>query len=269
MKPLPSLDSQAYVRLNDVIKSYDSRTGAVLVLGPLNLEIAAQEIVSVIGPPGCGKTTLLKMIAGLTPITGGEILLAGKRVEGPQIETGFTFQNPVLLDWRTALENAMLRTELRGFDKENGEKRARDLLINMGLAGREHLRPSELSPGMRQRLSICQALFHDPALVLMDEPFDSLDSMTREQLALDLQRTLKARRRTVALATQCFNEAVQLSDRVIVLTARPGRVAQTLSIDLPRPRRMDKATTPLISEYSNSIRMVIHANRTREDAERE
>ena len=163
----------------------------------------------------------------------------------------------------------MLRTELCGFDKENGEKRARDVLVSMGLAGREHLRPSELSPGMRQRLSICQALFHDPALVLMDGPFDSLDSITREQLALDLQRILLGRRRTVAIVTQCFSEAIQLSDRVIVLTARPGRVAETLSIELPRPRRMDKVTTPLIAEYSNRIRMVIHARRTRESAEGE
>src|SRR5687767_7033858 len=188
MKPELFLNGQAYIRVRDVTKSYNRVTGAELALGPLNLEIAAQEIVSVIGPPGCGKTTLLKMMAGLTPITGGEIFLAGKKVEGPQVEIGFTFQNPVLLDWRTALENTMLRTELRGFDKENGERRARDVLVSMGLAGREHLRPSELSPGMRQRLSICLALFHDPALVLMDEPFDSLDSITREQLALDLQR---------------------------------------------------------------------------------
>jgi NitT/TauT family transport system ATP-binding protein len=268
MKPEHSLDSQAYVRVNDVIKSYNRLTSE-LVLGPLNLEIAAQEIVSVIGPRGCGKTTLLKMIAGLTPITGGEILLTGKRVDRPQIEIGFTFQNPVLLDWRTALENTMLRGELHGYDKENREKRARELLVSMGLAGREHIRPPELSPGMRQRLSICQALFHDPALVLMDEPFESLDSMTREQFALDLQRILMARRRTVAIATHSFSEAVQLSDRVIVLTSRPGRMAQTLSIDLPRPRRMDQATTPLIAEYSNSIRMIIQAHRTREGAERE
>jgi NitT/TauT family transport system ATP-binding protein len=261
MEPEPSLDSQVYVRLNNVTKSHNR---AELVLGPLNLEIAAQEIVAITGPPGCGKTTLLKMIAGLTAISGGEILLTGKKVEGPQIEVGFTFQNPVLLDWRTALENTMLRSELRGIDEENGEKRARELLISLGLAGHEHVRPPELSPGMRQRLSICQALFHDPALVLMDEPFDSLDSMTREQLALDLQRALMNRRRTVALATQSFGEAVQLSDRVIVLTARPGRVAQTLSIDLPRPRRLDKATTPLIADYTNSIRMIIQAHGKRE-----
>ena len=219
----------------------------------VTLEIGQSEFVAVVGPSGCGKTTILKMVAGLVPLSSGTITMGGRVVDRPQTDVGIVFQEAILLDWRNVLENVMLQADIRRLDRARYEPVARHLLTATGLAGFEDKKPYELSGGMRQRVSICRALVHDPPLLLMDEPFGALDALTREQISMDIQRVWMEKRKTALHITHSIPEAVLLADRVVVMSPRPGRIVEILDIDLPRPRRLDRLP-PRFGDYTDRIR---------------
>ena len=225
------------IGLRGVSKRYMTASGdAVDALGEIDLDIAASEFVSIVGPSGCGKSTMMMLVSGLIPATTGTITVGGAPVKGAVSKAGIVFQRDVLLDWRTVLDNVMLPVEIKKLDKETHLKKAHDLLRSVGLAEFEEKYPAELSGGMRQRVAICRALVSDPGLLLMDEPFGALDALTREQMNLDLQRIWLRDRNTVVFITHSIEEAVLLSDRVVVMTSRPGRIADVLDPGLERPR---------------------------------
>ncbi len=244
---------EPYLRIDELSKIYATRDGPVRALDRVSLQQQRGEFLSILGPSGCGKSTLLMMAAGLLPASAGAIVTEGRRVTAPRTEIGIVFQNPVLLEWRSALGNVMLQAEAKKLERREAERRARALLASVGLAGFETRYPHELSGGMRQRVSICRALIHDPPQLLMDEPFGALDALTRDQLVLDLQRICNERHMTVLFITHSVPEAVFLSDRVIVMTPRPGRVDRTITIDLPRPRTLAMRETPEFARYGREI----------------
>ena len=250
--------SDAYIRLANVGKVYQSKAGPVEACGEINLEIRRSEFVAIVGPSGCGKTTILKMVAGLQPYTSGSISIDGRRVDGPHTDLGIVFQDAILLDWRNVLDNVLLQVDIRRLDRAQFEPVARSLLKATGLNGFENHKPYELSGGMRQRASICRALVHDPPLLLMDEPFGALDALTREQIAMDIQRVWMEKRKTALFITHSIPEAVLLADRVVVISPRPGRIVEILDIDLPRPRRLDRVPA-IFNEYTGRIREIFKA----------
>ena len=227
------------VAIRAVSKAYAAKHGTVAALGPVDLDIGAGRFVSLVGPSGCGKSTLLLMVAGLLEVSEGAIEVAGRPVRGPQTDIGIVFQGNVLVDWRDALGNVLLQIEMRGLPRRQYEAQARELLRSVGLADFAHRYPYELSGGMQQRTAFCRALIHDPPLILMDEPLGALDAMTREQLRGDLERLWMAKRKTVIFVTHSIDEAVQLSDEVVVISPRPGRIVRRVPIDLPRPRSLE------------------------------
>ena len=250
--------SKPYIELNNVGKVYDTQDGVVEACADVSLEIRESEFVAVVGPSGCGKTTLMKMVAGLVPYSSGSIEVGGRRVDRPQTDVGIVFQEPVLLDWRNVLANVMLQVDIRRLDRAKYEPVARRLLEATGLQGFEDKKPFELSGGMRQRVSICRALVHDPHLLLMDEPFGALDALTREQISMDIQRVWMEKRKTALHITHSIPEAVLLADRVVVMGPRPGRIVEIIDIDLPRPRRLDKLPQAF-NDYCGRIRDIFKA----------
>jgi NitT/TauT family transport system ATP-binding protein len=248
---------QVGVTIDGVSKVYQTRGEPITALTDCSLELRPGEFVSVVGPSGCGKSTLLLMVAGLIRITSGTITIGDTRVTKPYTDLGIVFQEPVLLDWRKVLGNVLIQAEIRkGMDKKRLRGRAQELLDLVGLTGFEDRYPFELSGGMRQRVSICRALLHDPPLLLMDEPFGALDALTRDQLNLDLQSIWLGSEKTVMFVTHSISEAVFLSDRVAVFSPRPGRVVEMLDIDLPRPRHLSIRETPEFGRYAGEIRRV-------------
>jgi len=244
------------VEIRAVKKVYASEAGPVHAFGPVDLAIDDGRFVSLVGPSGCGKSTLLLMIAGLLDITEGEIAVAGKRVLGPQTDIGIMFQGNVLVDWRDVLGNVLLQIELRGLPRLQFEPRARELLASVGLQDFMHRRPYELSGGMQQRTAFCRALIHDPPLILMDEPLGALDAMTREQLRGDLERLWMRTGKTVVLVTHSIDEAVQLSDEVVVISPRPGLIVRRVVVDLPRPRSMEVRQTAAYHSLVDEIKQI-------------
>jgi NitT/TauT family transport system ATP-binding protein len=226
------------VSVRAVQKSYGTKDGPVHALGPVDLEVGSGRFVSLVGPSGCGKSTLLLMIAGLLPLSDGAITVGGRPVAGPQTEIGIVFQSSVLVDWRDTLGNVLLQVELRGRKRRDYADRAMALLDSVGLRDFARRYPYELSGGMQQRAAFCRALIHDPPLILMDEPLGALDAMTREQLRGDLERLWMDSGKTVIFVTHSIDEAVQLSDLVVVISPRPGRIVRAIEIDLPRPRTL-------------------------------
>ena len=250
--------TQPYIRLRGVGKTYETKDGAVEACAEVDLDVRQSEFVAIVGPSGCGKTTILKMAAGLVPYTAGEITVGGRRVERPQTEVGIVFQESILLDWRDVLSNVLLQVDIRRMERATYEPVARHLLRSTGLEGFERKKPYELSGGMRQRVSICRALVHDPPLLLMDEPFGALDALTREQISMDIQRVWMEKRKTAIHITHSIPEAVLLADRVVVMGPRPGRIVEIIDIDLPRPRRLDKLP-PKFNDYAGRIREIFKA----------
>jgi NitT/TauT family transport system ATP-binding protein len=242
------------IEARGVSKIYQSKDGPVESLKPLDFAIKEGEFVSVVGPSGCGKSTLLKMVAGLLPISGGSLTLAGKPIKGPQKDVGIVFQSAVLLPWRSVEDNILLQAEMRHLPKAASKDRARQLMEMAGLKGFEGKYPWQLSGGMQQRASICRALLHDPSVLLMDEPFGALDAMTREKMNLELQRIWMASKKTVMLITHSIPEAIFLSDRVIVMSERPGSIAAVYEIDLPRPRTLDMMASAEFGAYTKLVR---------------
>jgi NitT/TauT family transport system ATP-binding protein len=252
--PVTASTPAPLIRLRGVEKVYMSRDGPVHSLRAVSVDVPAGEFLSIVGPSGCGKSTLLKIVAGLLPASGGDALFQGSRIEGPPEGIGVVFQSPVLLAWRTALDNIMLQCEIRGLPHERSRQRALELIQTVGLTGFERKYPWELSGGMQQRVAICRALLHDPSLLLMDEPFGALDAMTRESMDLELQRIWNATKKTILFVTHSISEAVLLSDRVLVMTERPGTVAAIYDIALPRPRSFQDMGTPEFVALAQAIR---------------
>jgi NitT/TauT family transport system ATP-binding protein len=241
-------------------KVYETRDGGnVTALQSFDLSIAPGEFVTVVGPSGCGKSTLLKLLAGLIPSSAGTLLLGGQPVVGPRRDIGMVFQAATLLDWRTVLQNVMLPIDVLGLERRRYRERARDLLKLVGLAGFENKYPGELSGGMQQRVALTRSLIHDPTLLLMDEPFGALDALTRESMNLELQRIWMEAGKTVLLITHSISEAVFLGDRVAVMTSRPGRLAEIVTVDIPRPRNLDVMASPEFGGLVNHIRELLNA----------
>ncbi len=250
------------VELQSVAKTYVSRDGTeVDAVRPIRFDIGNGEFVAIVGPSGCGKSTLLHMIAGLTRPTAGQILLQGKPILGTRHDIGIVFQDPVLLPWRTVKENVLLPAAVRKSVLSSASARAAELIDLVGLSGFENKYPSELSGGMQQRVGIARALLLDPSLLLLDEPFGALDSMTREQMNVELLKIWSESRKTVVLITHDINEAVFLADRVLVMSARPGRIVNVHTITLPRPRTVSMIGSPEFGALSQAIRADLYAPR--------
>jgi NitT/TauT family transport system ATP-binding protein len=247
--------NRPHIRLQHVSKTYQTSSGVIAACADVSIDIGESEFVAIVGPSGCGKTTILKMVAGLIPYSSGTITIGDKLVDRPQTDVGIVFQDAIMLDWRNVLSNVMLQIDIRHMDRAKYEPVAMKLLDATGLGGFEKKRPYELSGGMRQRVSICRALVHDPHLLLMDEPFGALDALTREQIAMDIQRLWMERRKTALHITHSIPEAVLLADRVAVMGPRPGRVVEIIHIDLPRPRRLDKLPAKF-NDYAGRIREI-------------
>lgn len=238
-----------YIAISGLSKTFQGRQGAVNALNDINLAIKPGEFISVLGPSGCGKSTLMMLVAGLINASSGTIKVGNKTIDRPNSEIGIVFQQDVLLEWRSALQNVMIQAEIRKLDPQSSRERALRLLKMVSLEGFEDAYPKELSGGMRQRVSICRALLHKPSLMLMDEPFGALDAMTRDQLQLDLLRLCRDDEMTVLFITHSISEAIFLSDRVVVMSPRPGRIEKVLDIDLPRPRRLAMREDPKFNHY--------------------
>ena len=242
------------IHVSALCKTYGTDDTGVMALDDINLDIRAGEFVTVVGPSGCGKSTLMRMIAGLIAPSRGEIRLGGDIVRGTRRDIGIVFQSPVLFPWRTVLENVLIPIDVQRRGRQQNLPKVRDLLAMVGLADFAHRYPAELSGGMQQRVGIARALVNDPAILLMDEPFGALDAMTRENLNVELQRLWQSNGNTVLLITHSISEAVFLADRVVVMTARPGRIAEVLEIDLPRPRTLEMMGSTAFGHYVNRIR---------------
>jgi NitT/TauT family transport system ATP-binding protein len=246
--------------VEDLEKTYATKARSrVRALGGICLEVMGGEFVTIVGQSGCGKTTLLKILAGLLPRSAGTVLLRGQPVEGPRRDIGIVFQDPVLLPWRTVFDNVMLPVQVLGLDRATFAERARILIALVGLMGFEDKYPHELSGGMRQRVAIARALVHDPSLLLMDEPFGALDAMTREAMNLELLRIWQESGKTIVFITHSIPEAVFLADRVVVMSARPGRVHEIVNVELPRPRDLDMMASDQFGVYSRRIRHLFDA----------
>lgn len=226
----------AVIELTEVAKRYATARGTVTAVTGVSLGVAERSFVAIVGPSGCGKSTLLKMLAGLVTPTSGGIALYGETVSGPTPHVGIMFQKSVLFPWRTVLQNVLLPVDVRRLKRAAYIDRAHELLAQVGLADFTGHPPRELSGGMQQRVALCRALINDPPVLLLDEPFGALDSITREQLNDLLLDICVATAKTTVLVTHDVDEAVYLADQVVVMSPRPGRVVETVPIALPRPR---------------------------------
>jgi NitT/TauT family transport system ATP-binding protein len=242
------------ISVQHLYKAYPSRGGCVKALEQISFSVREGEFVAVVGPSGCGKSTLLKILAGVIHASKGTACLQGTSIDGPRRDIGVVFQSPVLLPWRTVLENVLLPVDVQRIGGNRHQELALELLSLVGLQGFAHCYPKELSGGMQQRVAITRALIHDPAVLLMDEPFGALDAMTREQMNLELQRIWLERKKTVLFITHSIPEAVFLADRVLVMTPRPGRITDAVRVDIPRPRRLETMNLPRFCTTVASIR---------------
>src|SRR6266705_3852328 len=247
------------IAVRRLAKTYGGRGDGVAALRDIDFTVADGEFMAIVGPSGCGKSTLLKILAGLIPASAGEALLNGIPITGPRKDIGVVFQAPVLFPWRSVLGNVLLPVDVQRLGRERMTARALDLVNLVGLAGFERRYPWELSGGMQQRVALVRALIHDPALLLMDEPFGALDAMTREQMNVELQRIWLERRKTVVFITHSTAEAVFLADRIAVMTPRPGRIADLFPVELPRPRSLDVMTHEKFGGYVRRIRAALNA----------
>lgn len=247
------------IGVDGVTMRYPGSGGGVLALKDINFRVADGEFMAIVGPSGCGKSTLLKILAGLLGGYDGRATLMGTPISKPRRDIGVVFQSPVLFPWRSVLGNVMLPGDVQGLDKKKLRSDALDLIKLVGLDGFEGRYPWELSGGMQQRVGIVRALVHDPAMLLMDEPFGALDAMTRESMNVELQRIWMERRKTVLFITHSVGEAVYLADRVVVMTPRPGKIQDELKIDLPRPRPLEVMNTEAFGTYVKRIRKALNA----------
>jgi len=236
-------------------KSFRSQrsTEPILVFDDISFEVHQSEFISLVGPSGCGKTTFLRILDGLIPRDEGEILLDGKAVIKPGPDKGFVFQDSSLLLWRTVIDNVILGLELQGVDKKEARKKAEDYIALVGLKGFEQHYPRELSGGMQQRVNLARALIVDPEILLMDEPFASLDAQTRELMQAELLKMWRQTRKTVIFVTHQIEESIYLSDRVVVFSARPAKIREIVKVDLPRPRSLAVKRSQTFLELADHV----------------
>ena len=246
--------AEPFIELRGVRKVYQARGNAFLAVSDVTMDIEAGELVALVGPSGCGKTTLLKILAGLHQHDAGTVRIGSTRNPfDPSRDVGMVFQQALLLKWRRIIDNVLLPAEILGLPLAESRERARNLLTMVGLGGFEDKHPYELSGGMQQRAAIARALVHDPKLVLMDEPFGSLDALTREKMNLELLRIWEESGKTIVFVTHGIQEAVFLGSRVAVLTAGPARMADRFTVDLPYPRSLDMKTQEQFGAYTRRI----------------
>jgi NitT/TauT family transport system ATP-binding protein len=245
--------TQPILTIDDLSAVFPDENGGLHALNGVSFQVCPQEFVCLLGPSGSGKSTLLRLVAGLLTPTTGTIDFAG----GQQPRIGMVFQQANLMPWRTVLQNITLPLELQGVDSSAARAQAQELVDLIGLQGFESSWPRELSGGMAQRVAIARALIHDPDLLLLDEPFGSLDNLTRERMWTELSRIWQARQKTVLMVTHSIGEALFLADRVLVMTQRPGRIKLDLEVDLPRPREDDMRYTPRFGELAHKLKEAI------------
>jgi NitT/TauT family transport system ATP-binding protein len=236
---------------------FPNGNGGLQALENLTFSVLPQQFLCVLGPSGSGKSTLLRIISGLLPPTQGEVLYDGVSLSGPRQGVGFVFQKANLMPWRTVLENIMLPLELQNLPRPEALRKAQELVDLVGLQSFESSLPRDLSGGMAQRVAIARALVHDPDVLLLDEPFGSLDALTRERMGNELLRIWQVRRKTVIMVTHSIPEALFLADRVVVLSPRPGRLCLDLEVNLPRPRDEDIMYTPEFGRQAHALRSAI------------
>ena len=251
------LESPRILTAHDLAMVYPNGDGGLHALDGVSFNVSRQEFVCFVGPSGCGKTTLLRLLAGLIAPTSGEVIFEGERLAQPRRRIGFVFQQANLMPWRTVIGNIILPLELQQVPAEEAGVRAKNLINLVGLKGFETSYPRDLSGGMAQRVAIARALIHEPNLLLLDEPFGSLDALTRERMGTELMRIWSARTVTVVMVTHSISEAVLLADRVIVLSARPAHVCLDLPILLPRPRNLELTYSKHFGELASQVRMSI------------
>lgn len=233
---------------------FSNGNGGLRALDHLSFEVCPEEFICVIGPSGSGKTTLLRALAGLLPPTSGEIWFKGERLTQPRQGVGFVFQKANLMPWRTVMENIRLPLEVQNVPPVEAQQRAQEMIELVGLQSFEKSLPRDLSGGMAQRVAIARALVHDPDLLLLDEPFGALDALTRERMGSELLALWQKRRKTVVMVTHSISEALLLSDRVLVLSARPGRLRLDMDVDLPRPRDEETRYIPAFQALARRLR---------------
>lgn len=241
------------LRVQNLTAVFPDNNGGLRALEEVSFEVCPQEFICVLGPSGSGKSTLLRVLAGLVPPYAGRVDFG----DGRQPRIGMVFQQSNLMPWRSALDNITLPLELQGVDRESARAQAQELIHLVGLSGFEQAWPRDLSGGMAQRVAIARALIHDPDLLLLDEPFGSLDALTRERMWMELSRIWQARRKTVIMVTHSISEALFLADRVLVLSQRPGRVKLDLKVDLPRPRLEEMRYTAHFGRLARRLKEAI------------
>ncbi|UOQ59557.1 ABC transporter ATP-binding protein [Leucobacter rhizosphaerae] len=250
------------IHIEQVSKTFASRGGAVLAVDRVDLDVEPGGFVAIVGPSGCGKTTLLRMMAGLETLSDGRILVDGDAVVGPSPKLGVVFQRPVLLEWRTILQNLLLPIELRRRPNDADRENAKRLLAMVGLTDFADRYPRELSGGMQQRASICRALIADPEVILLDEPFGALDALTREHLHLEFNELWRSTGKTVVMITHDIPEAVFLAERVVVMGPRPGRIIETFDVPFGPERDERVQADPRFGQLVLRIRESLEAKET-------
>ena len=241
------------LKIDNVVKEYEGRNGKTVALNGVSLDIKENEFICVVGPSGCGKSTLLNIIAGLHEPTSGAAYLDGKKIEGTGVERGVVFQQYALFPWRTVLKNVMFPLEMKKTPKEEAEKIALKYIKAVGLEGFENSYPKELSGGMKQRVAIARAYAADPEVLLLDEPFGALDAQTRVQLQTELLETWQKEKKTCFFITHDVDEAIILAQRVIIMSARPGRIKKIVDVDIPYPRTQATKTEPRFLELKTEV----------------
>ena len=243
----------------DATLVYRTRNGSIIALDGVDLDVSRGAFVSVIGSSGCGKSTLLKLFAGLLRPSRGVIRIAGADIAGPNRRIGIAFQRPTLMPWKTVLQNVMVPAEAQGRDRKESQRHAEALLALVGLAGFASNFPRELSGGMQQRAGLARMMVHEPEVLLLDEPFSALDALTREELMVELQRLWLGNARTALFVTHSIAEAAFLSDRVVVMSPRPGRIVATIEVPFDRPRPLSVLETAEFGALTGQIRHALDA----------
>lgn len=252
-----STSDQPILNVSDLSVTYTDEKGSLQALQQISFTIDPEQFICIVGPSGSGKSTLLKILAGLLIPTQGQVVLNGKRLQGPRKGVGVVFQKTNLMPWRTVIENITLPLEVMKVSRELAETKARELIDLVGLSGFEEWLPRDLSGGMEQRVAIARSLIHEPKLMLLDEPFGALDALTREKMAAELLRIWRARKKTVMMVTHDIPEAVYLADRVLAFSPQPGNLRLDLEIDLPRPRQEEDRYTRKFVAYTQKLREAI------------